>query len=218
MGRIVWNGSFADLVKSVEDAAKVYKERGEQIVKEENAEAFANAWKDFGQYQRQIITEIFNRAVNQFYADYKPIPGGYERQYGLRDVLDIAYDYRGTVITGHDNRLLFDENEMHGDRRGGDLFNKVFIEGWHGGAEDSRNGDHPDPGTPYYRTPVGSYRYWGGKAVKTESPYHIINEALEVGEKPNIRAALISIFNKHLRLANNRIAKRVDALKQEIFG
>lgn len=215
MGRIVWNGSFADLIKSVEDAAKVYKERGEQIVKEENTEAFADAWEDFGQYQRQIITEIFNRAVNQFYAEYTP--KFYDRQYGLRDVLDIAYDHRGVVITGHDNRLLFDENEMHGDRKGGDLFNKVFIEGWHGGAESSRNGDHPEPGTPYYRKPVGSYRYWGGKAEKTESPYHIINEALEVGEKPNIRAALISIFNKHLRWANNRIAKRVDVLKQEIF-
>lgn len=217
MGMLVWNGSFADFIKSVEEATKIYQKMGMKIIKEEDDKAFADTYADFGQYQTQIITEIFNNAVNQFYADYTPIPGGYDRQYGLRDVLNIAYDQRGIVITGNDNRLLFDEMEMHGDRKGGDLFNKVFIEGWHGGAESSCRGDHPETGVPYYRTPIGFYKYWGGKAVKTESPYHIINEALEVGEVPNMRTKLKVILDKHLQSATERIIKRGRALQQEIF-
>lgn len=218
MGLLTQNGSFSDFLKSIERAKEVYREEAIKIIKEENNRAYTDTYADFGQYQTQVITKIFNDAVNQFYADYKPIPCGYERQYGLRDVLEIAYDQRGIVITGNDNRLIFDENKMHGDRRGGDLFNKVFVEGWHGGAESSYRGDHPEPGTPYYRKPIGSYRYWGGKAVKTESPYHIINEALEVGEVPNMRAKLKSIFDKHLQMATERIIKRGKKLQQEIFG
>ena len=215
---LIRNGSVADFFSSIEAAAKVYRESLFKVAKEEADKAVETTYTEFGQYQAQIITKIFNDAVNQFYADYKPIPGGYTRQYGLRDVLDIAYDHSGVVITGHDNRLLFDENEMHRDRKGGDLFHKVFMEGWHGGAESSRNGDHPEPGIPYYRTPVDSYRYWGGKAVRTESPYHIINEALEVAEVPSMTAQLQSILDKNAKIAEMEIVKKIKILQQEIFG
>lgn len=216
MGMLIRNGSVADFFRSIEEAAKVYQESVFKIAKEEADKAVAKTYTEFGQYQAQMITKIFNDAVNQFYAAYTP--NFYDRHDGLYDVLDMTYDQRGIVITGDGNKLLFNKSEMHGDRRGGDLFNKVFIEGWHGGAESSYRGDHPESGVPYYRKPVGYYKYWGRRAVQTESPYHIINEALEIVEVPNMTAQLQSILDKNAKIAEIEIVKKIKILQQEIFG
>ena len=216
MGMLVWNGSYEDFIKSIERAAEVYKEAVFNVAKEKADKAIAETYREFGQYQRQIIIDIFNNAVDQFYTSYKP--DFYEREYGLYDVLNLEYDDRGLIFTGNNNRGIFDEGKMHGDRKGGDLFNKVFIQGWHGGAESSYRGDHPEPGIPYYRKPVGYYTYWGRRSVQTKSPYDIINEGLEYGAVPNMRAKLQAILDKKCKQAENEILKEVKILQKNIFG
>lgn len=215
MGMISWNGSFESLIDSVERAAKVYQEKGMKIVKEEYAKAIKDTYEEFGRYQEMIIEEIFNNAVNQFYTSYTP--DFYDRTRGLYDVLDLIIDKRGIVLTGMDNMLLFDRDKMHGDRKGGDLFHKVFIEGWHGGAESSYRGDHPESGTPYYRKPYRYYTQWGKRAKRTESPYQIINQELEVGSVPIMQARLQQILEDNVSIAERRMKNRVRALQRELF-
>lgn len=146
------------------------------------AKANKNLYFEFNRYQRRRIEEIFAFAVNEFYYGYTPAE--YARTYGLFNVLDVRKNPDGDVLyDGSDEQnidKLFDKDAMHTGRNGyNGLFDKVFVKGYHGGAEDGEN--HPSPGTPYYRG--GPYHtFWSRPAVQTESPYEIMQRNLKSAE------------------------------------
>lgn len=164
-----------------------------------DAQMRVRALREFGAYQQSKLAALFSEAVQEFYAAYTP--SLYSRQYGLYETLDLKIDSDGTVL--YDTAIdLVDASKMHGDRNGGDLFRKVFEQGWHGGAESGPDGetgkdDHPSPGTPYYRTPHPYYRHWGQKAIQTESPLDILQRKLDHAEGGEMFSTFKQIFNKY---------------------
>ena len=216
------------LIREIKGDLDKFKEQTLKVLNEEVDRAMDDAAKEFGVYQQQKITEIFKNAVAEFYGAYTP--KSYERQGrdgtgGLYNVLDLHTDEHGMVITGPNGyQDLFDSSQMHGDRNGGDLFNKVFMEGWHGGAESISEGKtdiwgtHPSQGTPYYRKP-GFVRYpnptktkwhkygkWGKVAKRTTAPYTIIEEKLKVAEGAEIFKKFKDISQRH----NDKAVKKVE--------
>lgn len=189
-------------------------------------------YEEFGLYQRDKIGQIFNDAVATFYASYTPTQ--YKRTFDLYNVLNISYDRYGRVAYDELTDLL-DPSRMHTDRKGGDLFQKVFMEGWHGGAENISTGadmwgDHPSPGIPYYRkpglvtSPNGNKKWhrwgkWGRKSVQTVAPATIMYNKLLSAEHGDLHSKLIEIVNKHNGEAMQKIHQEViPRLRTEIFN
>lgn len=188
---------------------------------------------DFGFYQRDKIEQLFNEAVNKFYSSYTP--SQYERTWGLYDVLNISQNGYGEVI--YDDVIdLLDPSRLHTDRKGGDLFEKVFMHGWHGGAEaiysnEELWGSHPSTsGVPYYRKPGfitlpngakvwHRWGQWGKRAVQTIAPAEILYNSLVSSEYGEMRKKAEEIFRKHnddmVDYINQEIMPTVAA---EVFG
>lgn len=179
--------------------------------------AMDNAMREFGVYQKNKITEIFNNAVDKWYLSYTP--SMYERTYGLYDVLSLKYNENGTVFIDDNYRSLFDPSLMHKDRHGGDLFEKVFIEGWHGGAESGE--DHPEIGArmgigiPYYRTPP-HWTEWSRRARKTKSAYKIICEDINSIYGTEMFDMFKKISQKHNDIAVEMVIKNIPYIKKQI--
>ncbi len=202
---------------------------------EETHKACKNAYAEFGTYQQTRVTDIFNNAVDAFYSSYTPKE--YERTYGLYNVLDIKKDDSGRVILDDpDYMTLFDRTKLHNDRSGNSLFDKVFMEGFHGGAESIAAGKseiwgvHPAVGTPYYRrggwvkysnvTKKKWHKYgkWGVKAVKTESPYNMVISDLDKSVQSDMINAFKEISQKHNDEAVARVQQILAKKYHEIFG
>ena len=197
------------------------------------------AYIEFGDYQRRTIREIFANAVQTFYDAYTP--AYYNRSEGLFDVLDIHENADGTVAYDTVDNLL-DPSAMHKDRKGGDLYNKVFVKGWHGGAESGRyipkrntsdkkttkrtkqgmssmnSIQHPSPGTPYYRTPETIYSYWGKRAVRTTSPYDLFKNELHTAEGGYIFAEFKRISDKYNELAMESVQNKLNSIMSKYYG
>lgn len=171
------------------------------------------ALKEFGQYQVRKISDIFFDAVQEFYDAYEP--SVYGRTYGLRDLLDIRTDSNGIAEyeTAED---LINPSNMHTDRSGNSLYEKVFMQGWHGGAESGP--DHPSPGTPYYRAPVGIYWHWSRPAIRTEPPFDIFQKALRVAESGEIRSEFETISNRHNDIAMANVQKAMEQISRKYYG
>lgn len=147
------------------------------------------------------LNKIIKRAIDDFYHTYKP--KYYNRQYSLK------YMYKVTSKDGFID-MDFSTDYWHGNHRLGneELFNLVFIEGWHGGARniDSSKieqwGEHPEEGVPYWRTPHPNYTQWGYRAKNDLSPMERIDKALKVyeGKISSIQdGVLIKEFSKWMR-------------------
>ena len=169
---------------------------------------------EYSEYQEDEITTIFNDAVTAFYNDYSP--GLYTREGnvssqsgGLYSILEFKRDTDGSLLydTTHDIEDILNSDNMHSDRSGGSLYNKVFVQGWHGGAESGP--DHPNSGTPYYREPHPYYTRWGNPAAKSTSPYSAISENLA---KSNGR--FDTKYNDILKKHNKEL---VDAIQTEVM-
>ena len=176
------------------------KDTGERIRvawKEEIEKEVKIGLQEFGTWQRTNIKELFESSVNTFYGAYSPKYYKRKGSNNLRSVLDLKPDDMGILDLDKDNehRGLYNEDKLHPDRNGGSLFEKVFVEGYHGGAEGISSaaaeywGAHPNPGTPYYRrggyvkTKEGTgfyhpYAKWGRPAVKTKSIYKMMIEGI----------------------------------------
>lgn len=190
-------------------------------------------YSDFGAYQRERIQQIFDSAVSSFYNSYSP--SQYNRTYGLYDVLDISYDRYGRVMY-EDVKDLLDPSKMHTDRKGGDLFNKVFMEGWHGGAEAIYSneeiwGSHPSSsGVPYYRKPGlitlpngtkvwHRWGRWGRKSVRTIAPAVTMYNELLLAERGDMHSKLLEIVTRYNNEAMDKIHREViPRLRKEIFN
>lgn len=123
------------------------------------------------------LNKIIKRAISDFYSSYKP--RYYKRKYSLKYMYKVTSE-NGVIDMDFDGEHSFAYHRLDNDK----LFNLVFIEGWHGGAKyikDSKVeewGMHPDPGTPYWRTPHPDYTEWGYRAENSESPMERIDKAL----------------------------------------
>lgn len=192
----------------------------------ETSKAMDNASMEFGQYQRSKITDLFNNAVSYFYNQYSP--EFYERQGdpdtlsgGLYELLSLQTDEFGQVL--YDDPMdMIDANRLHGDRRGNSLFKKVFLQGWHGGAEGidtskiDQWGAHPNPGTPYYRTPHPIYSRWGEKAVRSTSPWVIFNQSVREAESGIILQKFKEISQRHNDEAVQRVIDSIPQYRAEL--
>lgn len=113
------------------------------------------------------IKRVYSEAADEWYAAYTTHT--YKRQRGLDSVLDVGADKENEMAIS----LTFDDAKMHRGRNGYDLFEKVFVHGWHGGAgKGGEDEGKLKSGPLYYRRPP-YFRSWGRKAVQTEAPYDI---------------------------------------------
>ncbi len=112
-----------------------------------------------------------DHAVTQFYDSYGP------HVYNRKEDLFNAYK-----VTANNQEWYIETGQefMHGGHRASNetIYKNSFELGWHGGAFDSKKGDHPSPGTPYWRAPVGQYTYWLSPAIQGPSPKEIISSEL----------------------------------------
>lgn len=231
--------SLSDYIQRVIDNQDVFIKRVTDEWNKESAKTIKKMKKHIGEYKTQEIERIFNDSVTEFYDAYPPLY--YQRKGntssktgGLYDVLKIRTDEDGMVIA-NDYIDLFDPNSMHKDRKGNDLFTKVFMEGWHGGAENIHRhadiwGQHPSPGTPYYRTGgfvkwfSGSNRYvwrrygkWGRKAKQTKSPYILITAELDRAQEHEMKQEVEKIVQEDFsELAKNMTQKALQ-IEKEVF-
>jgi len=146
------------------------KERAYAIAVECNEEAL----RELAPAIEQSFKEIYDTAVQEWYAAYSP--KFYSRRGSLNNMADFIVDTDAFKAT-----VGFFRSRMGKDRKNGDLSEKVFEQGWHGGANYN--------GTPHYRRPVpieaggdydgrGWFR-WGREAVRTPSPLMLFDEQFD---------------------------------------
>lgn len=178
------------------------------------------AYKEFGAYQASRIEALFHEAVQEFYDSYSP--SMYQRQFGLFDLLDMHMDEHGVIDYDSVDDLI-DPDKLHSDRSGGSLYDKVFVQGWHGGAEDGPG--HPSPGTPYYRTPIQIertgeifYPHWSRPAAKSTPPYQTFRQLLSSAEAGEMYAEFKAISDRHNDIAMEKVRKKVDQISRKYYG
>ncbi len=223
------------LIDSAKSRLHTLADKTLELMGAETEAAMEEAYVEFGEYQKEEITKIFNRAVEEFYNAYTPTT--YDRQNGLYDLLDIKTNDRGMVIANGPNYdELYNPDRLDSHRSSADnLYQTVFQEGWHGGAktiDDGKTdiwGRHPSPGVAYYRKPgwvkyPGNekkewHRYgkWGRRAVRTEAPYYMISRELRAIEGTEMFAKFKEISNKHNEAAMQRVNAKIPQLMEEIL-
>lgn len=225
-------------MSTIEDVDKAIDEFYRKVdvftktLKVEAAKKIAPAKKaisiEFGLWQQEKVRDLFNDVVTTFYSSYTP--SKYTRQGdvgsktgGLYEILDIQTDADGQVIgTAPMYDELYNPAKMHPNRSGGDnLYQTVFVEGYHGGASSIGSnadvwGEHPSPGTPYWRTggfvkysdsgvrKYHKYGKWGRRAVRSASPRSLMGSAMLGAEA--------EMDNKFYEIAS----KYNDAMRQDI--
>lgn len=167
---------------------------------------------------------IFNESIDEYYDGYSP--KFYERKISAYDSIDDRTQFRSgglyDLMTIEDNgdssTLLFDSDNMNYDwneRRGSSpenesglkeyLYKTTFRKGWHGGADKidpdlaEIYGEHPKPGTPYYRTPYKSYKSWGNEAKREKtSPFNSIKKKAADYNNGEYAALVNNLLRKHI--------------------
>lgn len=196
------------------------------IMNEEVSKEMATVNDEFGPQQNAIITRLFNEAIDQFYESYSPKQ--YTRRYDLYDLLAIHYNDDTGLVDYDDVADLIDSDRMPLDRRGNNtLFESVFLEGYHGGATDIYHdediyGEHPSPGTPYWRS--GMLRYskkkgatiwvdnhrWLSAAYQSEAPLIIFAKKMQAAEKGEIYNEFKRISDEHNERAMAKVMQRLN--------
>lgn len=137
--------------------------------------------------------EICKNEIDRFYREYSPdkdkkvrLRNGYaykmvyKRKYDLKNVYNLDVTKNGDFIFELGSEFMKKKHRVDNEY----IYEKMFEEGWHGGAHDGPG--HPNPGKNYWRTPsvddeehgIKAYSYWWDKpAAKSTSPYeNIINK------------------------------------------
>jgi len=168
-------------------------------------DAVEKAQPEFLNILEERVKNIFNSAIDAFYADYSP--DYYGRSHSLYDLMQIE---RGEESLS----VWFEPKEMSSFRNGYNgedgLYDQVFRKGWHGGAggisEEKADvyGAHPGymPGgnVPVWRTPVPYYTRWGRPAeVMSPSPLEKIKEDVDIYSSKQMGADFRQCLDKHLR-------------------
>jgi len=209
--------AFDQLEREFEDRCKQWQERtlaaGQEMIPGLKEKVFS----EFGEYQQKEVTRLFKEAVDQFYAAYTPTY--YDRNRSLYNALEFEPDEYGIIDEQIDNDSLFGSDGLSAFERGGGsggLFERVFMEGFHGGATgiDWRGEIRT---TPSYRTPYGSYYNWGKEAVHTESPHDLAMNSIRKHESV-MDSEYESIATKHCAEINEKWQKKADEIAAEIFS
>lgn len=148
--------SLRALVSQIEEAYI------ENLRKQVN-KAAEDAWREFLPSIGEKLKEAANEAADMYYGAYTP--KFYNRNESIRRLLQYETSNGGTSL------LYGYESENMTPYRNGNTegpYQKFFKEGWHGGAMSSGG---MGPHTMRYRTPYQYYRWWGGVAVQSASPY-----------------------------------------------
>lgn len=216
--------------KECEKKFEVFKKRADAAWKAECEKAKKQVFREFGAFQKTIISGTFKKGIQEYYDAYPP--DIYRRENGLYKILDMNIDEEGFVDYGTETggapdefNKLYNREKMPDGRYskkkgmaypGTELFEKVFMQGWHGGAE---SGDgHPDPDTPYYRTGAG-YSKWGEKAARTDAPFDILYRKLTNAEDTYMYSKFEEIAKREReKLMNNFNNKILPKLVKEVLG
>lgn len=134
-------------------------------IKENVNRKAAQASKDAVPIIKEKLTKIRNDAADNFYSDYTPY--FYSRNKSLKHV---------PVMTSDNEGWIQYEASMFG-RSANDyvLFNTLA--GFHGGARSGEG--HPNPGVPYWRTPVPHFTAWGDPAESSDPPLQEVNDNID---------------------------------------
>lgn len=235
--------SYEEAGELIDDALVNAFTKLQEVAVKKSIEATNRAKKRYSAYEKNVIKEEFNKAVSQFYRDYSPKE--YKRQAdmgsetgGLYALLEMELDENGRPIYGDDHEALINPDNLHGDRKGGSLYNKVFKLGFHGGAEGIdgslvyRWGRHPDPGVPYWRRPgilisksgkrtgrIFKYARWGRQAAQSvPSPYDLFDINMAERESTDLRDELYRLLREEAAKASEEIqTKEIPKLIKSYF-
>jgi len=237
--------TIAEAIKRLEEFEKNQKLAASELLDELNrisSKAAKKVQSDFGEYQRQTMTNMFNMAVSEFYDAYDPKKyvrkgdvGG--KRGGIYDILSIQLEPDGTVLYEDDYAEVFDYSKLVG-RDGEDvgLGETVFEEGWHGGAKSINESkakkwhEHPEPGVPYYR--AGGYvvdedtgtRYWhrygqwGKRATPSESPYNAFIRYMKPYDTGGFKRKHKEIWDKHFQPDFSKFVKEFVPQVEKKYG
>ena len=202
----------ARLKRDIRQRAETIGREIKELMDYETQREYDNAIREFGEYQREEIKNIFDKAVGEFYSSYSPAI--YSRQYGLYDLLAIP---SGDGIVDYSTiDDIIDPSNLHSDRSGGSLYEKVFEQGWHGGAESGPK--HPSPGTPRYRKPPPRYPRWGRVAARSDPPDERFDRDLANAEAGYMNVEYERIVGEHNEIAMDRVQKQIDSILKKYNG
>ena len=222
------------MINDINSKRILWKQRASEAANRRFEATAKDVYREFGEFQRAKIANIFHEAIESFYAAYTPHV--YKRTYSLYKLLEMSLDERG--IVEYDSALdLVDREKMHLDRSGNNsLFDTVFLEGWHGGAKsispqkESTWGEHPSTGTPYYRArgmvqypdnprpKMHRYGRWGRVAFRSKAPYEIFSEALDDAEENDLAQMFQEISQKNWDKLCENLQSDLTKIKREIYG
>lgn len=234
-----------------------------RYVEEENVRTLRKIYKEYGDKERRVIKRVFDDAVTKFYDSYDPSlyerygqtnqkNGGLYNILDEKRILDLTRQKQEYLVNNSNNDSLNDlddsiseyreymnENYMHKGRqrdtgRIAELFDLVFMKGWHGGADriDSSKAEiwgSLNSNTPHYRTAglitdpeSGRQIYhrwgaWGREAKQTEAPFSIFCEEMQKAEDGELFSELSNIAMKKHPDHIKRIQKRIDTLKDTLY-
>lgn len=182
--------SMSGIDRAFERRMNLIKERLEPQIKAELKKAAI----EFIPIAEADLKTLFKDAVDNFYTSYNP--KYYQRNKSLYDIFVITRDTNGM---GFD--MEFDPAKMTGFRNGykgeDGLYQQVFIKGWHGGAGSGPG--HPNPGVPYWRTPLNIWTRWGKEAsISSPSPYEHFEQKKEEYQRGEAIRKYLAIRNAHL--------------------
>lgn len=144
-----------DAIDSFE--AKILKRMNDAVDK-----ANASTIKEILPKYTKDIEDTFKGAAMEWYGHYTP--EYYSRNHSLYNLVRIT----SNIQTG-EFKVEISDDEMTKDRHGGSLFDKVVVQGWHGGAPD-------ESGVIRYRAPYPTYTHWGRPAVRTTSALELFDQ------------------------------------------
>ena len=154
---------------------------------------------------KEALEDAARYEIARWYAEYDPHL--YNRQRGLYHAYKITTDvFSYDIEFGPE---FMDEAGINHRATNEYIYNLAFMEGYHGGAKYVRDGKvqrgsepHPNPGTPYWRTPAGKYTHWfEDPAPMGESPYERVNRAMD---------RVITIYEQALEASLNDILNRIE--------
>lgn len=225
------NQGWDEYIDSLYERKAVADKMMLDAINKETQAALKDAHIEFGQYQKAFMQEEFNKAVRDFYDAYDPKYYKEQRRGSLYEIFDAKIGPDGMVYDEtedySDSSLYDSDSPFLVDRNNESLFDKVFKQGWHGGAEkisaDKADiwGAHPNPGTPYYRRPgkvlypgevrkrFHRYGRWGKMAIKTTPPYELFRDSMLRQEGGVVFDTYKEIVHKHNDKAVEKFYKEI---------
>lgn len=133
--------------------------------------------------------KICKRAIDSYYQNYRPGEYNtskdrhpYRRHYSLYDAVNLGIRNGNTFIFELGSEFMPKNHRV--DKTNPDyIYNRMFIQGWHGGADKGKAGQppHPNPGELYWKIHPEFIYWWNRPARKMYplSPYEIIKQRWE---------------------------------------